>query len=221
MARAAHRRCASSCSAVAHHSLGCHSVSGSAKVGLYVDPGPSVPDPVALDPPDLIVATHAHHDHPARLGEYGDAFPHAPVVMTHHTASLLELRGDPLLRACLKHRTTRLDMMRERAIGGWFSVFGRCHSPSISSVCSESTVGDGAAHRMAAGGRRMAGSQRAVDPAEIVPRQEASTTSTAGSHSRWKRVTTRGLYRKGMRGWSRRITSGRRCSPRSTKTTRN
>ncbi len=85
---------------------------------LWVDPGPSAPLPSR--PPDLIIVTHAHHDHTARLGEFSANHPDTRIVMSHGTASLLSLRSsfDPLLQECLRQRVVRLDFGENRAIGG-------------------------------------------------------------------------------------------------------
>jgi len=87
---------------------------------LWIDPGPQAPDPSSLSPPDLIVVTHAHHDHVARLGEYSATYPSTPVVMSHETAALLSLRArsDPSLRECLDLRTVRLHLGEQRTLGG-------------------------------------------------------------------------------------------------------
>lgn len=87
---------------------------------LWIDPGPKAPDPSPSNPPDLIVITHAHHDHVARLGEYSATYPSTPVVMSHETAALLSLHAhsDSSLRECLNLRTVRLHLGEQRAIGG-------------------------------------------------------------------------------------------------------
>ena len=85
---------------------------------LWIDPGPSAPLPSC--PPDLIVVTHAHYDHTARLGEFSATYPDTRVVMSHETASLLSLRShfDSSLQECLRRRVVRLNFGQERAIGG-------------------------------------------------------------------------------------------------------
>ena len=87
---------------------------------LCVDPGPEAPLPVSPRPPDLIVVTHAHHDHTARLGEYSAFYQTTPVVMSHETSVLLSwpAYSDPSLRECLEKRTVRLHLGEERKIGG-------------------------------------------------------------------------------------------------------
>lgn len=87
---------------------------------LWIDPGPKAPDPSPSNPPDLIVVTHAHYDHVARLGEYSAAHPSTPVVMSYETAALLSLRArsDSSLQGCLDLRTVRLHLGEQRAIGG-------------------------------------------------------------------------------------------------------
>jgi len=85
---------------------------------IWIDPGPRAPMPSR--PPDLIVVTHAHHDHTASLGELSDAFPETPVAMSHQTATLLALRAplDRLLQACLAQRVVCLALGKERTLGG-------------------------------------------------------------------------------------------------------
>lgn len=87
---------------------------------LWIDPGPKAPDPSSTSPPDLIIVTHAHHDHVACLGEYSAIYPATPVVMSHETGALLSLRArsNPLLRECLELRSVRLRLGEQRAIGG-------------------------------------------------------------------------------------------------------
>ena len=85
----------------------------------WIDPGPAAPDP-PVQTPDLIIVTHAHHDHIAKLGEYSASHPETPVVMSSQTAELLRVREqyDPLLRECLAGRTVLLEFGQPCEIGG-------------------------------------------------------------------------------------------------------
>ena len=87
---------------------------------LWIDPGPKAPAPSSAGPPDLIIITHAHYDHVARLAEYSAAYPATPVVMSQQTGILLSQRSgrNPLLRECLDQRTVRLRLGEQRTIGG-------------------------------------------------------------------------------------------------------
>jgi glyoxylase-like metal-dependent hydrolase (beta-lactamase superfamily II) len=60
-------------------------------VDIWIDPGPVSPIPDRA--PDLILVSHAHQDHTARLYELCERFDQTPVVMTPQTAALLMLRS--------------------------------------------------------------------------------------------------------------------------------
>jgi len=90
---------------------------------VWVDPGPHAPDPLDLVKhltPDIIVVTHAHADHTAKLDHYSAAFPWAQVVMSADTAALLSLRLEesPLLGQCLQQRTLRLEYGKKHLVAG-------------------------------------------------------------------------------------------------------
>jgi glyoxylase-like metal-dependent hydrolase (beta-lactamase superfamily II) len=85
---------------------------------IWVDPGPAAPLPDK--PPDVILVTHAHYDHMAQLGAFGEAFPDCPFVMTPSTANLLKLRG-PLnddLKRQLDTNTILLEPGQTRILRG-------------------------------------------------------------------------------------------------------
>jgi hypothetical protein len=90
---------------------------------VWVDPGLHAPDPLDLEhylAPDIIVVTHAHADHTAKLDRYSAAFPWAQVIMSADTAALLSLRLEesPLLEQCLRQRTLRLEYGRKHLVAG-------------------------------------------------------------------------------------------------------
>lgn len=90
---------------------------GALDQSIWIDPGPESPWPA--QPPDLIIVTHAHHDHTARLGEFSARFPDAWVAMTQPTAALLSLRTqDHQLRDCLEKRTICLRFGEMRTLSG-------------------------------------------------------------------------------------------------------
>jgi Cft2 family RNA processing exonuclease len=58
---------------------------------IWIDPGPETPDPDV--PPDLILVTHAHHDHIGQLAQLARLSPGCRIVMTPGTLELLTLNG--------------------------------------------------------------------------------------------------------------------------------
>ena len=86
------------------------------QISIWIDPGPNAPMPERH--PDLIIVTHAHSDHTARLAEFSAAFPDCPVVMSRLTAEMLSLRAskDILLWECLQNRTIKLPFNEERIL---------------------------------------------------------------------------------------------------------
>ncbi|MBW2309135.1 MAG: MBL fold metallo-hydrolase [Deltaproteobacteria bacterium] len=87
-------------------------------VDIWIDPGPEAPIPAQA--PNLIIVTHAHYDHTARLGDFSTAFPSARVVMSDNTYGLLSLQAqsDVQLRRCLEERTVRIELGAQRVIEG-------------------------------------------------------------------------------------------------------
>ncbi len=83
---------------------------------IWIDPGPDAPIPI--QPPNLIVVTHAHHDHTARLGDFSAAFPQVRVVMSYGTYDLLSLRADSdiRLKRCLEEQTIRIKLGASRIL---------------------------------------------------------------------------------------------------------
>jgi hypothetical protein len=58
---------------------------------IWIDPGENTPMPD--QDPELVIITHAHFDHTARLAEWARDYPLAQFVMTTSTAELLSLRA--------------------------------------------------------------------------------------------------------------------------------
>lgn len=87
-------------------------------IKVCIDPGPDMPD--FIEPPDLIIVTHAHHDHTAKLGTLWAANPETPVMMSEGTYVLLSLRHqlDDALYQCLRHSTLKLKYSETRKILG-------------------------------------------------------------------------------------------------------
>lgn len=87
-------------------------------IKICVDPGPDMPDLREL--PDLIIVTHAHHDHTAKLGTLWAANPEIPVMMSEGTYTLLSLRHQPddALHKCLRHSTLKLKYSETRKVLG-------------------------------------------------------------------------------------------------------
>ncbi len=84
-------------------------------LSIWIDPGPLAPTPKAA--PDLILVTHAHHDHTARLPAWSALFPDTRILMSTQTADLLANHAEHnyLLQACLQ-RTILLDFGEVRKI---------------------------------------------------------------------------------------------------------
>jgi len=84
---------------------------------IWVDPGTQAPVP--HEDPELVIVTHAHFDHTARLDWWARDYPSMRIVMTTLTADLLELRAniDPELKVCLE-RAIRIDFDQPRIVNG-------------------------------------------------------------------------------------------------------
>ncbi len=87
-------------------------------VDIWIDPGPEAP--ISGTAPSLVIVTHAHYDHVAKLGDISASFPETRVVMSDGTYELLWMRADvdAELRRCLETRTTRLELGVQRLVEG-------------------------------------------------------------------------------------------------------
>jgi hypothetical protein len=85
---------------------------------MWIDPGPETPIPTQA--PNLLIVTHAHHDHTAKLGEFSAAFPRTRVIMSPGTYNLLSIRAhsDMQLKRCLEEQTVRIELGASRIVEG-------------------------------------------------------------------------------------------------------
>lgn len=84
---------------------------------VIVDPGELAPTPAISC--DVIIVTHVHYDHIAKLLEYSQSDPLTPIIMSSLTADLLAIKNQqPEMHKLLRSQVLRLEFGEECLIRG-------------------------------------------------------------------------------------------------------